>query len=110
MSLGSILLLGCALIALLACTPPSDQGQNRPPDQHAPDWIRVIGRIDAGQPSSQTALLAPDTATAGVPFLVIVSTYGSTGCIRPDKPEVQRAQSSADITVYDSLWVGEPPC
>jgi len=94
--------LGFALLGVLACSPPSD-----PLD---PAWTRVIGRIDAGPVGSQAALQTPDTVQAGVAFSVTVSTYGASGCIRPDRSDVGRAQSAVDITVYDSLWVGSPPC
>lgn len=98
------LFLGSVLIAFVACTGPADQGQG------GPDWIRVVGRIDAGPPGSQAALQAPDTVTGGATFTITVSTYGSTGCIRPDRSDIQQDQSSADITVYDSLWVGKTTC
>jgi len=97
--------LGLALLGALDCSQPSDQGQRL----HEA-WTRVVGRIDAGPAGSQAALQTPDTVRAGVAFSVTVSTYGGTGCIRPDQSDVGRAPSSASITVYDSLWVGSPPC
>jgi len=101
----SIIIVGFALFGILDCSQPSDPGQ-----RSREVWTRVIGRIDAGPAGSEAALQAPDTARAGAVFSVTVSTYGSTGCIRPDQSDVQRAQSSVNITVYDSLWVGTPTC
>ena len=104
MATRSILSIACGLL-LLACSGPSDGSRGtRDP------WVRVVGRIDAGPPGSQAALQTPDTVRVGVPFTITISTYGATGCIHPDQSDLQQSQSSVDVTVYDSLWVGSPPC
>lgn len=46
-------------------------------------------------------LEAPDTATAGVPFEVIVNTYGADGCWRAAGAEITATGSTAEITPYD---------
>jgi len=104
MRVRSIFALFCAL-ALMACSAPSD-GRQRTQDA----WARVVGRVDAGPLGSQAALQTPDSVSAGVPFTITVSTYGSTGCIHPDRSDIQQGQSSVDVTAYDSLWVGSPAC
>jgi len=72
-------------------------------------WSRAVGFIDSGGIAT-TPLAVPDTVQARSPFVVTVSTFGSTGCIRPDRSQVQVAGSVADITPYDSVWSNTPPC
>src|SRR5437773_594865 len=105
MSTRSIRPLVCGVVVAVACSQPSSEGPSS-----TDGWIRVVGRIDAGPSGSQAALEVPDTVRAGDVFNATVSTYGSTGCIRPDQSDIRQTQSSIDITVYDSLWVGGPPC
>lgn len=87
--------------AILSC---SDPGQPR-----AGTWSRLVGFVDSGG-IAIGPLAVPDTVSAGVSFTVTVSTFGSTGCIRPDQSQVQQGTTSADITPYDSVWSGTPPC
>ena len=72
-------------------------------------WSRAIGFIDSGG-VAVSPIMVPDTVQAGSPFVVTVSTFGSAACIRPDQSRVQQAVLSADITPYDSVWVGSEPC
>jgi len=72
-------------------------------------WSRAVGFIDSGGIAT-TPLAVPDTVQARASFAVTVSTFGSTGCIRPDLSQVQIAGSVADITPYDSVWSNTPPC
>jgi hypothetical protein len=92
------------LASFLACSSPSDQGE---PARAA--WHRAVGLIDNGGIAFDP-LIVPDTVRAGVAFTATVSTFGSTGCIRPDRSEVQATGLEADITPYDSVWAGSPPC
>ena len=93
-----------ALVLILACSPPSDQGE---PVRIA--WNRVVGFIDNGG-MAVDPLILPDTIRAGVTFRATVSTFGSTGCIRPDRSQVLATGLRAEITPYDSAWSGSPPC
>lgn len=74
-------------------------------------WARRVGLIDPGfGPNSPSPVVLPDTVTAGVPFTAVVSTYGGTGCVRPDRSNVLTAGLTADITPYDSVYVGPNVC
>ncbi len=97
-SLAPVLALGVAV----AC------GQGSAPVEVG-SWSRAVGFIDSGGIAT-TPLAVPDTVQARVPFAVTVSTFGSTGCIRPDLSQVQVAGLVADITPYDSVWSNTPPC
>jgi hypothetical protein len=59
--------------------------------------------LSIGDPHFWPALEAPDTAQAGVPFDVIVSTYGASCCWRADGARVDRAPMSVTITPYDRV-------
>ncbi len=94
---------GLLFLALVsACSSISDQRQ-------ASVWSRAVGFIDSGG-VAVSPITAPDTVQAGSPFAVTVSTFGSSGCIRPDESHVQQAVLSADITPFDSVWVGSGIC
>jgi hypothetical protein len=92
------------VVALVAfgCSQPSDQGTGG-------SWNRAIGFIDSGGIATRP-ILAPRSVQAGSVFRVTVSTFGSTGCIRPDESQVQLTGSVVDITPYDSVWSNDPPC
>ena len=92
------------LASLLACSQPSDQGE---PARIA--WSQAVGFVDNGG-TALDALTVPDSIRAGVTFTATVSTFGSTGCIRPDRSQVLASGPQADITPYDSVWSGSPPC
>jgi hypothetical protein len=68
-----------------------------------------VGLIDNGG-MAVDPLVVPDTVRAGVTFTATVSTFGSTACIRPDRSQVQGTDLRADVTPYDSVWSGSPPC
>ena len=98
------------LISLLACSEPSDQGDPVRPDEPARGgWKRAVGMIDNGG-ITVDPLVVPDTVKSGVPFTAIVTTFGSTACIRPDRSQVEETGLQIGITPYDSVWSGSPPC
>ena len=90
------------LVVVAGCSSISDQRQ-------ASGWSRAIGFIDSGG-VAVSPIMVPDTVQAGAPFAVTVSTFGSSGCIRPDQSHEQQTAWSADITPYDSVWVGSEIC
>jgi hypothetical protein len=92
------------LAGLLDCSSPSDQNE---PSRTA--WERAVGLVDNGG-IALDPLIVPDTVRAGIPFTATVSTFGSTNCIRPDRSRVQGSGLQADITPFDSVWSGSPPC
>jgi hypothetical protein len=77
-----------ALLLLAACSSVS-----------APDESRVVGAI-AGYNADDPHVDAPTTADRGVPFPVVVRTYGG-GCERADDTEVRVVGLTADVTPYD---------
>ena len=89
--------IGVIALAALACSRPSDQGSSR-----------VVGLIDSGGIAT-SPIVVPAAVQAGTVFTVTVSTFGSTGCIRPDESQVQVTGSVADITPYDRIS-NSPPC
>jgi hypothetical protein len=54
------------------------------------------------------ALTAPDTVTAGTPFLATVTTFGFSGCWTEDRTEVTALASEAVIRPFDR--VSDGPC
>lgn len=68
---------------------------------------RVIGTIDfsPGRPLPQI----PETATAGVPLEIVVTTRGA-GCHRQGDTEVEVNGRSAVVTPYDILRTGDHGC
>jgi hypothetical protein len=94
---------------LLACSVPSDPDKARQGEPARTSWQRAVGLIDNGG-IAVDPLVVPDTVRSGVPFTAIVSTFGSSGCIRPDRSQVQGTGLQVDITPYDSVWSGSPPC
>ena len=98
------------LASLLACSAPSEQGGLGGQGERAlGTWQRAVGVIDNGG-IAVDPLIVPDTVHLGVPFTAIVSTFGSTACIRPDRSQVQGTGLQIDITPYDNVWSGSPPC
>jgi hypothetical protein len=92
-------------LAVIGCSQLADQGKSPTVGY----WSRAVGFVDSGGIST-SPIVAPDTVQAEVPFTVTISTFGSTGCIRPDQSQVQVAGSDATITPYDSVWSNNPPC
>jgi hypothetical protein len=68
-----------------------------------------VGLIDTAG-AELDPLIVPDTIRAGVAFIATVTTFGNTGCIRPDRSQVRASGLQADITPYDSARSGLPPC
>jgi len=64
------------------------------------DQPRVVGLLDAGAGSVAPSL--PDTAHAGVPFDITITTFGG-GCYQPDGADIRTNGLVADITPYDRL-------
>jgi len=99
---GSSIVVG---LAVLGCSQLADQGRS----STAGYWSRAVGFVDSGGIST-SPIDAPDTVLAGARFTVTISTFGSTGCIRPNRSQVQLEGSAANITPYDSVWSNNPPC
>ena len=72
-----------------ACSSPFEQRSER-----------VIGILDAG--AGPFPLSLPDTAHAGVPFTITVTTFGG-GCDQADGADVRASDLSVDVTPYDRL-------
>jgi hypothetical protein len=90
------------LIALVACSERSEPGVSE-----SPIWVRVVGQIEGGaQPPDP--LPTPGTVSVGAPFQITVTTYG--GCVKPAGATVQVSDLVAEITPYDSVPFGGPPC
>ena len=89
------------LIPLLRCGQPAEPAGEA--------WSTAVGFIEAGgvEPGP---LVVPDTVQAGAPFEITISTFGSSGCIRPDDSEVRQSGALVDVTPYDSVWAGSVPC
>jgi hypothetical protein len=51
-------------------------------------------------------LTAPDTVTAGTPFLVTVTTFGFSGCWTDDRTDVAAFATQAVIRPYDRVRDG----
>jgi len=64
------------------------------------DQTRVVGLLDAGAGSVAPSL--PDTAHAGVPFDITITTFGGA-CDQPDRADVRTNGLVADVTPYDRL-------
>jgi len=75
------------------------------------DSRRVVGAVldDAGSHHLRS-LVAPDSARAGVPFTVRVTTFGSSSCTRADGAEVRVAGSVAEIVPFDRHAGGMRAC
>src|SRR3989449_5296677 len=89
-------------LAALGCSQLADQGKSSTAGYS-------VGFVDSGGIST-SPIDAPDTVLAGARFTVTISTFGSTGCIRPDQSQVQLEGSVANITPYDGVWSNNPPC
>lgn len=60
-------------------------------------WDRVVGAISVTEPP----IALPSSVRRGVPFAAIVTTSGSSSCIRPDGASVRIDGLTAEITPYD---------
>ena len=74
-----------------------------------PGSRRVVGVIDVGSQSLR-ALAAPDTVAAGAPFVVTVTTFGSSSCTRADGAEVEVRGLVAEVVPYDREATGARVC
>jgi hypothetical protein len=69
----------------------------------------MVGFIEPAL-SGDVPLLIADTVSVGVPIQAIVTTYGGSGCIRPDRSAIAQTATTVDITAYDSIWAGPEVC
>ena len=85
-------------VAVLSCTGATE-----------PVWVRTVGLIDA-ELANSGALVAPQTATVGVPFDITVTTVGSSTCTRAAGATVIVTGLSAVVTPRDHMRVGNVAC
>ena len=93
-------------ILLLSCSQPEPVTMSHPPRD---SWVRIVGVIAPDLPG-YPALASPDTVSVGTTFSITVTTFGGSGCIRPDRSDVQVNGSIVDIVARDSIWGGPEPC
>jgi hypothetical protein len=91
------------LIGATACDMPATF-------EPGPDARRHLGIVEWSRSNVQTfadpavgVITAPDTVTAGQPFLVTVTTAGPSGCWRAAGAETGVQGSLATITPYDRV-------
>jgi hypothetical protein len=80
-----------ALLASAACVSVTE-----------PDWIVQPGQIGGGGVEAYV-VTGPDTVTAGIPFVVIVQTFGSSSCTRAAGADVTLSSLTATIVPLDSV-------
>lgn len=68
---------------------------------------RRVGVI-AGAGEGAVVIDAPETVPAGVPFTVVVNSFGSSSCVQPDGVESATGAAAATITPYDLVSEGVP--
>jgi hypothetical protein len=86
-----------ALASLLGCS--------RDPLGSAANFERLHGVVSTGLRAGEQLIGAPDTVTAGVPFTVVVTSFGSSSCTRPDGATLSVDGAVANITVWDRVQV-----
>jgi len=95
-------MLAAACVLLAAC------------DAYAFGWDSSTGTVVIGFVSngaSGTVIIeAPDTVLAGSAFEVTVNTFGSSSCVRPERLDVEMADSVARLTPYDRVAPASTPC
>jgi len=67
-----------------------------------PDWMRVVGTLNAGTERTITAT-APAQVAAGEQFTLTVSTVGSSNCTRTDGQDLTVSGSLARFVPYDEV-------
>lgn len=96
-----ILCASGALLALAACdlfTSPSPDGS-----VGILEWDRIVTTNIVDAPSVE----APDTVAAGVPFQVVVRTFGASGCWSAAGEGVRSRPRLVEITPFDRDGMGE---
>lgn len=86
-----------AAIGCVGCASPTES-----------ESVVVPGVIATGSGFPVRVLAAPDTVTAGVPFTVTVTTFGSGSCTRPSPTLATVGPALADLSVWDLQRVGVP--
>lgn len=73
------------------------------------DWHRELGVLDT-EGRLRGSLEAPAEVTRGVPFDVVITTYGSSSCTRPAGAETDVDGMLATVRPYDRVATGTRPC
>lgn len=69
-------------------------------DPFAYDERRVLAVIRMSSEANHEVVAAPDTVSAGSPFVVTITSFGG-GCIREGGAEVSAVPGGVEISVYD---------
>ena len=77
-------------------------------DATAPDDILEIGRVGFFN-EEDPFITVPDTVDSGVPFTLVVRTYGN-GCVRLGPTEVVQGVSTAIVVPHDYRRVSDLVC
>jgi hypothetical protein len=69
-------------------------------------WVERMGQVDSNGTKSWEL---PDSAFAGIPFTISVSTWGGS-CARAGRTKVVQAGMRVDLTLYDLYQTADVAC